>query len=198
MAGGLPVFVALTKPTAASLNIVAQSTVMCFDDVADRDAQVAAPTRGMFAVTIDADTLWYYDGTVWQAALASEPTAVTPIWTGLTVGNGVQVADIQNVGLKQLRYKGEITFGTTTSVTGNVILTIPSSLTSAGTPSAGTATFNDTGTRLYPGQVRVTPSDTAIAFVHAESGNGGLTNSTSPFTFTTGDVIGWDITVGVA
>lgn len=184
--------------TEEDLDGLMRQTIMPFDDVATRDSDLSSFLQeSMFAVTQDVDTLWYYDGTEWQAFMASEPTAVTPIWTALTPGNGTQVADIQNVGSRQLRYKGQITFGTTTSVSGTVYLTIPESLTAVGTGCMGKALFNDVGTRIYHGAISVTPSDTAMAFVHGESGNGGLVNATAPFTWATGDVLKWDITVGV-
>ena len=189
-----------------------QQTVPVFASVAAADAAYTAaaitPTQGMYRVTIDTDTRWYYDGTVWQADCAAGPTdysATTATeFTNLTVGNGDVVSDIQNVGLKQLRYKGQITLGSTSAITGSVTLSVPAGLTSAGTPCTGHATYNDVGTRLYCGQVRITPGDTEMAFIQDESGT-GLLSASLPFTWAgaggapaTGDVLGWDITIGIA
>lgn len=190
-----------------------EQVIPVFASAAARDAAYIAesitPADGMFCYTTDVNTLWAHDGTEWQAAMASEPTdysATTATeFTNLTVGNGDIISDIQSVGLKQLRYKGQITFGSTTAITGSVTLSVPAGLTSAGTPCTGHATYNDNGTRLYCGQVRVTPGDTEMAFVQDESGT-GLLSATLPFTWAgagaspsaSGDVLAWDITIGVA
>lgn len=185
--------------TEADMDGIVRQTVMPFADVATRDSELSGVLQeSMFCMTQDADTLWHYDGSEWQAFMASEPTAVTPSWNNLTVGAATQVADIQNVGSKQLRYKGQITLAADSSIGGSFTLDIPESLTSIGTPCRGIAIYNDTGTRIYQGTVGVAPSSTVIAFTHGESGNGGLANATAPFTFGTGDVIAWDITIGVA
>ena len=207
MAGsGIKNFTAEVATSADVDTYLMQQAIPVFASTAARDSAYTAagvtPAAGMYCVTIDTDTRWYYDGSAWQADCAAGPTdysATTDTeWTNLTPGNGTTVSDIQNVGLKQLRYKGQITFGSTTAITGAVTLTIPASLTGAGTGCIGQAIYNDNGTRLYVGNVSVTPSDTEIAFVHSESGGSGLLSSTAPFTWTTGDVLRWDITIGVA
>lgn len=193
-----PVFVALTKPQAAQLNIVAQQSVMVFDDVAERDAQLTSPSHGMFCVTLDANTLWYYDDTEWNAFMASEPTSVTPSWNNLSPGSATQVADIQAVGLKQLRYKGYITLAGDSSITGTITLDIPESLAAAGTPSRGRADYNEDSVRIWGGGTAVAPTSDVITFTHTESGNAGQVNATAPFTLASGDTIAWDITIGYA
>jgi len=181
-----------------------QQGIPVFASAAARDSAYTAasvtPADGMFCYTTDANTLWSYDGSTWNAALTSTPTSyVTETnanWTNLVPGNGTTVADIQAVSLKQLRYKGQITFGSTSSIGGAVTLTIPAGLTGSAQGVIGHALYNDTGTRLYQGSTSVTPSDTEIAFAHSESGDSGLLGATSPFTWTTGDVLQWDITIG--
>ena len=192
---------------------IQQQVIPVFATTSARDSAYTSesitPAQGMYCVTIDTDTRWYYDGSTWQADMAAGVTDYSSTtateFTNLTVGNGDIVSDIQNVGLKQLRYKGQITFGTTTAISGSVTLTVPAGLTSVGTPCTGHATYNDVGTRLYIGQTRITPGDTEIAFLQGESGT-GLLSSSAPFTWAgagaspsaSGDVLGWDITIGVA
>lgn len=196
--GGFKNFVSAVL-TSGEVNSHLMQVVLVEDDVSARDAKMAGfLEEGRFCFTKDVDTLWAYDGTEWQAFMASVPVAVTPSWNNLTVGAATQVADIQNVGSKQLRYKGQITLAADSSIGGTISLDIPESLTSIGTPCRGVALYNDTGTRIYQGTVGVAPSSTVIAFTHGEAGNGGLVDADAPFTFATGDVIAWDITVGVA
>lgn len=181
---------------------VQQQVIPKFASAAARDAAYTSesitPAAGMFCVTVDAHTLWYHDGTVWNAFMASEPTSVTPSWNNLSVGSATQVADIQAVGLKQLRYKGYITLAGDSSVTGTITLDIPESLTSAGTPSRGRADYNEDGVRIWGGGTAVAPSSDVITFTHTESGNAGQVNATAPFTLASGDTIAWDITIGYA
>lgn len=179
---------------------VQQQVIPKFASASARDAAYTSesitPAAGMFCVTTDVHTLWYHDGTEWNAFMAAEPTSVTPSWNNLSVGSATQTADIQAVGLKQLRYKGKIVLAGDSSVTGTITLDIPESLTSMGTEARGVADYNEDGVRIHGGRCAIAPSSTVITFTHNESGNAGQVNATAPFTFASGDVIAWDITIG--
>lgn len=113
-------------------------------------------------------------------------TTFTPTWTNLTVGNGTvvgrysQLNDIVFVNV-------ELTWGSTTSASGNVGFAAP-----VGTPlrvSSMSATFEDSGTRYYIGSAMNISSLSRFDLFHTESGNTGIVNATNPFTWATGDDI---------
>lgn len=60
-------------------------------------------------------------------AVMSEWQSYTPTWTGLTVGNGVQKFFWRRTG-DSIEIKGNLQFGTTTSVSGKITFTLPSGL----------------------------------------------------------------------
>ena len=78
---------------------------------------------------------------------------VTPAWTNVTVGNGTQIGRISLIG-KQIFYEGSLTLGTTSSVTGTIILTIPATMnTYIADAPLGTAYFNNIGVESYTGTI---------------------------------------------
>ncbi len=120
------------------------------------------------------------------ARLAALGTVVsfTPVWTNLTVGNGVPVGRYCQIG-KRVDVNIELTIGTTTSIVGSVGVAAP-----VGTPSRVSTlgvTYEDQGTRYYTGSAVNIATLGRFEIVHSESGNQGLMNATSPFTFVAGD-----------
>lgn len=195
MAGGFMDFTAATALSADVDTFLMRQTIMRFADQTEMMAEMSGyEEEGMFFYTLDENALWRYTGTGYTL-VNSPPIAYTPTWTNLTVGDGVVVARVGYVG-DLVRARGQITFGSTTAVTGNIQQDIPYGLTSDAAPSYGTGLGNDAdGSRIYPFLSTVAPADDQIGFVHAETG--GVVNATSPFTWATGDVLAWDITIGV-
>ena len=114
-------------------------------------------------------------------------TTFTPSWNNLTVGNGTNLGRyVQLNDLIIVNY--ELTFGTTTSVTGNVGVSCPSGLTPVRVSSLSVV-MEDSGTRYYPGSAVNIATLGRFELIHGESGNQGLMNSTNPFTWVTGDDI---------
>jgi hypothetical protein len=196
MAGGYMNFTAATALSADVDNFLMRQTNMRFTSTSDRDTQLSgALESGMWAVTLDTHSEWYYNGSAWVAK--NTPwTAYTPAWTNLTVGSAT-VAGKYRYAAGDLRCRGTITLAADSSVTGTVFQTIPNSVTADAGWQGGVGLINDTGTRIYPATIGVTASGTTFTWIHAESGNGGQINATNPFTFGTGDQLTWDFTVGV-
>jgi hypothetical protein len=146
----------------------------------------------------DTNKKYISDGSTWHLDGGSNWTTYTPSWTNLTVGNGVTAAQYRYVP-GGIWVKGRLTFGTTTSITGNPSQTIPNSETSSASSgnSLGVALFNDSGTRIFIGAIDCAASSTTFTFNHTESGNSGGVNATNPMTWVTGDIIYWDVTIAL-
>lgn len=113
-------------------------------------------------------------------------TTFTPTWTNLTVGNGTVAArysQLNDIVLVNI----ELTWGSTTSASGNVGVAAP-----VGTPARVcnlSAIFEDSGTRYYIGSAANFATLGRFDLFHTESGNTGIVNATNPFTWATGDDI---------
>jgi len=112
-----------------------------------------------------------------------------PTWTNLTVGNGTVVARYRQTG-KTVDYMLTLTFGGTTSITGNVSVSIPVTSTTYGsfhTVAGGSA--NDSGTIVYPINHLLTSTTVGAVFALNASAVYGFVTSTVPFTWATGDIL---------
>lgn len=197
MPGGFKDFGAEVLASADVDEYLMRQSIMRFASTSARDTALSGNLEeGMFAWNSDNNELYYYTGSAWKP-LMTQWTSYTPTWTNLTAGNGTVVARKRYVA-GDLRMRGYITFGSTTSVSGNIQQTIENSETSDVGVSGGSGRANDSGTQIYLIQPFVDPSDTEIQFQHTETGNGGTINATAPFTWTTGDTLTWDITIPVA
>ena len=123
----------------------------------------------------------------------------TPTLTNLTIGNGTLTSSYCRVN-NLIHFQGKILFGSTTSVTGSVQVTVPISISttqsSQGT-ALGTNTFYDSsvGTwflgiasanvaaRFYP----------SIQYTNASYAQFGNMNATTPMTWATGDYYTWNL-----
>lgn len=175
-----------------------QQAIPVFASEAARDsaytAQSVTPASGMYCTTTDTGSMWRHNGTAWKA-IHTPWTDYTPAWTNLTVGNGTVVAKAR-YEFGDLRIRGYITWGNTTSASGVIYQTIPYGETSDAAGASGSGALNDSGTRVYPLSVDISASDTQINWFHPETG-GTLTDA-SPVTLTTSDLIRWDIKIPVA
>lgn len=120
----------------------------------------------------------------------------TPSWTNFTVGNGVlNYANFQEIG-KTVEFKIKFTLGTTSSVTGLITFSAPTTLngdyTTVNDGVNGTVHLVDTGTNLFYGSL-AWASSTTIAVYSQNAASTSLlrasTSSTVPHTWASTDVI---------
>jgi len=195
----VPTFTAGEVLTAANMNISARTGIPVFATTVTRDAAFGGTgektlAEGQFAYLEDSNTTQFYDGAAWQSVGAA-PAWIdyTPTWTNLTVGNATQDFRYWQLG-KFVCVQGSLTWGSTTSVTNTVAMSVPvTSITYENNQAfLGGATlfdatadwqegfiFSDTSTRV---RFRVAVASTT--YVTTTS----ITN-TLPFTWTTSDVI---------
>jgi hypothetical protein len=126
-------------------------------------------------------------------------TTWTPTWTNLTVGNGTQTARYSQIG-KTLRFDLKLVFGSTTSITGLPIFTLPKTV--AQKTADVNFHFEDVGAGNYvsTAYLNATAGDTALQVINT-SGTYPILASVSatvPFTWTTTDVITVSATYEVA
>jgi len=91
-------------------------------NAAARTAQTGM-VNGSLGYQEDTKTYWSYDGIIWKPLIAPA-TSYTASFTGLTVGNGVINNTWFRVGDFVFVY-GSITLGTTSAVTGPIVMSLP-------------------------------------------------------------------------
>jgi len=120
-------------------------------------------------------------------------TTFTPSWSNLTIGNGTENWRYQRVG-NLLHIHGNTTFGSTSSISGDVSFTNPITGTTmtqvSGMPNNGYAHLFDSST---PGNCQAGLAGIATGAVRilGEAGCASL-SSTVPFTWATSDRLGMD------
>ena len=131
----------------------------------------------------------------WVAATAPSYTftSFTPSWGNLTEGNATNTGAYVEIG-KFVYGWARIAFGSTTSISGNVFLTLP--LTAANNPNDGYVAdlrLFDSGVANYTAKgVLVDANDVYVVILQTNATyatDGANLNSTTPFTWTTNDVI---------
>lgn len=181
--------------TSGDVDAYLMQGVLVFASTTARNTALSSYLEeGRFAYTLDDNSTWYYNGSAW-VALSTPWVDYTPTWSNLTVGNATVVAKARYIG-GDLRLRGFITWGTTTSASGVIYQNLPYSATVDSAGASGSGALNDTGNRIYPLITDVAASDTQLSWFHPETG-GTLTDG-SPVTLGTGDLIRWDITVPLA
>ena len=201
MAGqGIKNFTAEVHTSANVDGYLMQQTIPVFASTSARDSEFTSasvtPASGMFCTTTDTGSVFRHDGTSW-VTYSSPPIDYVPTWNNFTVGSATVVAAYAWLPGKVLHVWGQCTLAGDSSVTGDIQQIIPLSQTATAKGATGTSLQNDAGTQIYLGIVHVSPSQTAMDFHHSETGNGGVTNATAPFTWTTSDVFTWDIQIQV-
>ena len=122
------------------------------------------------------------------AAIGAAWTSFTPAWTNLTVGNGTQTGAYLKIG-KTLRFRAEITLGSTSSVSTDPSLTLPGSSTGITARQIVHArAFDTSGSATYPGTGQIESSGTVVRGL-TFAGNTGVSSATVPFTWATGDIL---------
>jgi hypothetical protein len=162
--------------------------------MASTTSGIEYPVAGDFIAPLNAHLQTLAETT--QAALdARAPqtsTTYTPTFTGLTLGNGTISAVYTKTG-NVIVDKITITFGSTTAVTGDVVISdLQTAAYTANGTVCGNALLHDSGTAYYKGSVRQA-SATSVQ-VLAESAGGSyvlLTGLTSaiPHTWAIADQI---------
>jgi len=143
----------------------------------------------------------YQGGTIFFTSASSAiffPTQVgyeyetwTPTWTNLTVGNGTQTFSYAHIG-QMIHLFGRLVFGSTTSISGLVELTIPTTTSDGFDGILGFAYLTDAGTNDFIGYAqKFTTTSAGIRVGRADITylTFADTGSTVPFTWTTNDQI---------
>ncbi len=136
--------------------------------------------------------------TVFPAGLATWQ-AWTPSYSNFTVGNGTVVARYQHVG-KIVVARFRWVFGSTSTIdssTNNITLPVTTQTTGSGYTSLAVsigiaALFDDSITRTFTGDMAFNSTTTTRPFVHQVDGTYAFSagiSSTTPFTWTTSDIL---------
>jgi len=125
-----------------------------------------------------------------QTLLEASVTDWTPTWTNLTVGNGTVTAKYIQSG-KIINAYLVLTFGSTTSISGNVSFTLPAAPINPTISPLGTCILRDTGTAQYLATVYYNGSNGEIRVNKADGTyvNQVVLSSSVPHTWTTSDEI---------
>ena len=118
--------------------------------------------------------------------------AYTPTYTNFTLGNGTVIARYAESG-KLVFFQVQITFGSTTSVSGLIKISLPVTAKNNGNAVTIPALFTDAGLNEYIGFGAINQTDNVVS-LFAEDASAtylkyALTSSTVPFTWGTADVI---------
>jgi hypothetical protein len=129
-------------------------------------------------------------------------TAFTPSWVNLTPGNGVVSAAYCEIN-RVFFVRVKLTWGTTTSCTDPVRMTLPASLTqnTGSQELIGLAQYTDTGVASYIGYAFAVSStviglgvmNSAATYTAANN-----VNNTRPFTFGNTDIMAFEFTTRLA
>jgi hypothetical protein len=153
---------------------------------------VGLPTGGATGAVLTKQSSADYD-TDWETPdYEGAWTTWSPSFTNFTLGNGTIVSKYKTIG-KTIVGRIQITFGSTTSITGTVGIGIPVAHNLSFNNDVGIGRYNDTGTTSYRGflDLDVTnnnfrPFADNVAGTYATL---GVINSTIPFTWTTSDTL---------
>lgn len=175
-----------------------RQSIMTFASSSARDTALSGVLdEGMHAYLEDTDTLCYYSGSAW-VNVYSAWTSFTPAFTNLTIGNASNSGYYRYIA-GDMRVLINFTFGSTSSVSGEIGLTLPNSETSAalGLQSIGTGfAYDDNQSIAVYGFARCASASTSITFV-SDGGANTEWDATAPFTWTTDDDLRVDITVAL-
>lgn len=192
--------------TAADTNGYLMQGILVFSTTAARDAAITSPQEGQFAFVKADDTIYYYTGSAWAISATDNtaytsytPTMVAGSWT---VGNGVFTTRYKTIG-KFVHFYGEFEFGSTSAVTATTFaITLPVTANTAVIPYVyGGSHFHDVSAGLgVVGISRIQnandlflfwedPEPTPLAVYTAP----WSTAVVLPFTFTTSDIVAFNI-----
>ena len=170
------------------------------DAKGDLIAGTAADTAARLAVGANDLFLTAASGEATGLKYSGTWTSFTPTWTNLTVGNGTGVYKYQQIG-KQVFARYKFTLGSTSAIGTNPNVTLPINPASGtGGFSSFTLSMTDSGVGGFSGNVA---EDTNKLYLSSgQTGGtfltGGTITATSPFTWTTGDFLTFDVYYEVA
>lgn len=203
MAGaGYKTFVAGQILSASEVNTyLMQQSVTYFANTLARGSAIASPADGFVSYISATDTLEIYDGSNWQILGSTAGwTSYTPTLSGCTQGNGT-LAFAYSVNGKTTNVRGRFTLGSTSTVTGSVSFTLPTTPIAPGGTAFGfgvsAIVANSTN---YTGICLISGSSVVIGVSNA-SGTYTTRNNLSatvPNTFGTGDTIAFSLTYETA
>lgn len=149
--------------------------------------------EGQFAYIEATDSFQYYTGSAFVEIYPLPTwTTWTPTWSGLTVGNGTVIARYVQFN-KTIIAKTYLSFGSTTSITGPLDMTLPVTPTNNnGIPFLGWASYQDGSSTIYFGATGWIGGST-VRFIRYVNTANQITNAelsnVAPFTWGTGDTI---------
>lgn len=153
---------------------------------ADTFARLAVGTNGQVLTADSAEAT----GLKWSTISGGFTyAAYTPTFTNFSLGNGtIDVARWAQSG-KMVHVYGQVTLGSTSSVSGNITLSLPSTASSSivGINCVGNVTFGDDGVGSFGGLARIQSTTTLRLDVLGASGTYTTVNGTSatvPMTWT--------------
>ena len=117
-------------------------------------------------------------------AMGGAYTAYTPTWTGITIGNGTNSGGYVQFG-RITYWRAGFAFGTTSSVTGAVTVTLPPfALRDANNVGVFSAKFLDNGVAWFDGQINASSTTVVTVGAFNTAGTyltGASLSSTIPF-----------------
>ena len=128
-------------------------------------------------------------------------TTYTPTWTNLTVGNGTLVAKVARVN-NLVHVLGRLTFGSTTTVSGDIDMSLPINMSTVysgiyGQPGAFMRYYDASSGAYSQGDVQSVGSSTVVRLRVYNASTTYLSlaslSATVPFTWTTSDVLLWNM-----
>lgn len=118
-------------------------------------------------------------------------TSFTPTLTNMSAGNGTHSSRYLKIGrLVIIRY--EFTFGSTTTISGAPVFSLPAGVSASGPFLATQVEFLDAGTTRYKGMIEVENNTQVVCQALSASSSyvvQSAPNATTPFTWTTNDKV---------
>jgi hypothetical protein len=133
------------------------------------------------------------ENAIWEQISGAGWTAFTPSWTNLTVGDGTNAGYYAMAG-KTTILRVAFTFGSTSSVSGGIIMALPSTSVAytAYTPLGWAHLLDSDASRLYQCAPTYNTTTSLVLYAYTVSGSAIFhagTGTTSPFTWAVNDSI---------
>lgn len=197
-------FEAFTRLDASDVNtFLMDQSVMSFGGTAARGSAIATPVEGMLTFLEDSDIYQSYTAGAWvTVADGTGYTTFTPTWSGLTTGNGTYAYSKYKVIGKTAFIGVRFIFGSTSAITGNLEMDLPTNLrrTTSDAPSLATGIFRDQSISAFSQAVVIpSPSSRQTFLLRANNASGTYLTSTNlsstiPFTWAVNDEISFSAT----
>jgi hypothetical protein len=183
-----------------------EQSVMVFSSAGTRDTALTGKlSEGMLCYLKDTDTIHAYNAAAWipiATALGSGTgymgawAGYTPTFSNLTIGNGTASFTYVRIG-NTVHVRGRLAFGSTTSVSGLIAISLPVTAVSSHFVANVTARAGGSDYALYAASTTTTLSLSAVgtAGTYANRVN---TSATVPGTWTNADNITFSATYEAA